>query len=145
MLWFDAINLPTLLVELRVWERTALSRLVGKCCRIMGHSKSSSYSYSSRSRLQCGLGISKKCLFVRPSSLEICCPIGLKGFSYLNRHTEDDISQKCVNRKKWKVNNINIKTLGNLLICFLYELQIIQSTQFVQLIWIYYQKLVCLA
>lgn len=57
-------------------------------------SKSSAYSYSSRSRLQCGVGISKKCLFVRPSSLEMCCPKGLKGFSYLHRHMEKDNVRK---------------------------------------------------
>lgn len=72
------------------WEREeeeeeALSRLVRKP-DTEHHSKSSSYSYSSRSRLQCGLGISKKCLFVRPSSLEMCCPKGLRGFSYTSLH-----------------------------------------------------------
>lgn len=89
----DAIHPLTLLVELCFWERTALSRRVRKRYRAEGHSKSSSYSYSSRSRLQCGVGISKKCLFVSPSSLEMCCPKGLKGLSYLHKHTEGKIIQ----------------------------------------------------
>lgn len=101
--WCDSVtNAAVSAPEIRV-----LSRLV----RNQGHSKSSAYSYSSRSRLQCGLGISKKCLFVRPSSLEMCCPKGLKGLSYLDGHMEKKICKKgrqLLTRDKKNVSTVNV-------------------------------------
>lgn len=89
--WCLSTNPGAWLVFLRVEGAQQLH------CRIKNknknHSKSSSYSYSSKSRLQCGVGISKKCLFVRPSSLEMCCPKGLSGFSYLNKNTHRQNTQ----------------------------------------------------
>ena len=103
---------------------TLLSRRgVRKRCGIEGHSKSSSYSYSSRSRLQCGLGISKKCLFVRPSSLEMCCPKGLKGLSYLNTHRGQRSVTRSLKHSVLKDKHVKeiVWHLENVFICFLAE------------------------
>lgn len=70
-------------------------------------SKSSAYSYSSRSRLQCGLGISKKCLFVRPSSLEMCCPKGHKGFSYLDTRRKNMSEREVAFNTCWYQNRFH--------------------------------------
>ena len=66
-LWAVEFGCPTSTVHpVELWENAP------------GHSMSLSYSYSSRSPW--GLGISKKCLFVKLSSLEMS-----KGLSYLNK------------------------------------------------------------
>lgn len=42
--------------------------------------------------MQPGLGKSKKCLFVSPSSLELCCVKGIKSFSYLKKENDVNVA-----------------------------------------------------